>query len=934
MKQGYLCLVLHAHLPYVRHVDDHSYLEERWFFEALTETYIPIVQVLERLVRDEINFRMTLSISSTLLSMLTDEVMQSRYVHYLETLINLALSEIKRTEQDKDLYQLACYYYEHFTELLLDYQACQGNLAGRLRVLQEQGMVELLTSAATHAYLPLVHTREAIRAQLKTALDLHEKTFGRRPRGIWLPECGYESRIDEILRECGIEFFFTDTHGVEWAQPIPIFGTLSPVLTPMRVAAFARDAQSAKQVWSSIDGYPGDFDYREYYRDIGFDLAMEHIHQGIHPDGIRVNTGIKYYRITGLTKDKKLYDPQRALYKATGHATHFLSSIRQQISEAHTTMGRKPIVVCPYDAELFGHWWYEGPHWLDQVLRQLAEEQMVIQPLTPSEYLEEYNDFQVCELPLSSWGRAGASDVWLQEENVWVYPALHIAERRMIELANRWNEPSKEQRVALNQAARELMLGQSSDWAFIMDNKTMVDYAIKRTKKHVNAFTMLYEMLVHDAIDSRVVQAMVEMDPIFPDVDYQVYRSQVQKHTGAPSVLFLSWEFPPLTVGGLSRHVDDLSRHLVTSGWDVHVVTVQPGDCAADEIVHGVHVYRVEPLQPDGEQFFHWVMRFNLQMLERCQALFEQGLQVDVIHAHDWLVHDVAKVLKKQYQLPLIATIHATEHGRNGGIHTELQNRIHQVEHDLIREAQRVIVCSDYMAHEVITVFSLQDVEVDKIVVIPNGVERMRVLDDGVITQVSDIHAVNDQHHIVFIGRLVREKGVHVLLEAAPDIFADFPNAVIVIMGKGPMQRELQEQARHAGIESRVRFLGFVSDETRNTWLQEASVAVFPSLYEPFGIVALEAMRAHTPVVVADVGGLCEVVSHEQTGLTFFAGNPHSLAHQVKRLLHDKALAQHVIDEAKLMIEREYDWNVLAKNTIHVYEQLLDSTISREAAVR
>lgn len=917
MVKGYLALVLHAHLPFVRHPESEGYLEERWLFEAITETYIPLLQVYQGLLADGVEFRVTMSITPTLLSMLTDPLLQKRYLKHLSKLIELAEKEVLRTEKEAPQFNgLAFKYLNRFTSLREFYLRYDGNLITPFRELQDLGNLEIITSAATHAFLPNVLTEEAIRAQLQTAVDLHTAHFGRAPQGIWLPECGFAPELDALLKECGLRFFFTDAHGVTTAQPTPVFGTYSPVLTPHGVAAFPRDTESSKQVWSSQEGYPGDFDYREYYRDIGYDLPFDEIKDYIHEDGIRLNTGIKYFRITG-SDQKQPYNPQWAREKAAQHAGNFLFNREQQAAHWSHHMGRRPLIVAPYDAELYGHWWYEGPMWLDLLLRKMHFDQTTVKTITPSEYLGLYPDFQVCRLPMSSWGRGGYADVWLRGENDWIYPALHRMERRMVELANSFAAPSELERRALNQAARELMLAQSSDWAFIMDNKTMVDYAVKRTKHHVNRFDALDGMLAKGAVHELWLTKIEALDHIFPQVKFEAYRSKHAlkswEQPVRPRVLVLSWEFPPMTVGGLSRHVYDLTRYLVQNGWEVHVVTTEVDPAPHEELVEGVHVHRVHVMKPDGLEFVHWAFQLNLMMIDTVQALTDAGLRFDLIHAHDWLVAYAAESAKKQYGIPLVSTIHATEHGRNHGIHTDLQGYIHGLEWKLTYESQRVILCSSYMQREVEQVFALPS---DKLDVIPNGVDPEMLRPAA--SEASSKHG----RLVMFVGRLVREKGVHTLLNAVPSILAEFPDTKFVIAGKGPAMAALQEQAQSMGIADRVEFAGFISDEVRNALFQAADVAVFPSLYEPFGIVALEAMAAGTPVVVSEVGGLGDVVQHGHNGLKMYPDDAHSLSLQVRDLLRDPALGERLAQTALHEIDR-YDWNRIAQQTIAVYRKVL-----------
>ncbi len=931
MENGYFALVLHAHLPFVRHLEGETYLEERWLLQAITETYIPLLQVFQGLVDDGVNFKVTISLSPTLVTMLTDELLQNRYSQHLDLLIELAELEVLRTESEPEINSLAKYYLTKFTSIKDYYQRCQGNLVTAFREFQDLGKIEIITSAATHAFLPLILTQESIRAQISTAIELHRWNFGQAPKGIWLPECGYSPDFDQILQEFGLQYFFVDSHGVGNADPAPVFSTFSPVLTPHGIAAFPRDQESSRQVWSSTEGYPGDFDYREYYRDVGFDLDLEIIRPYIHPDGIRLNTGIKYYRITGTSNHKELYNPQWARAKAAEHAANFIYNRQKQVEYWTERIGRKPIIVSPYDAELFGHWWYEGPMWIDLVFRKLHFDQHSLQCITPSEYLQAYSDYQVTNLPLSSWGRGGCADVWLRGENDWIYPALHLAEQQMVKLAEEYVNPSTIQLRTLNQAARELMLAQGSDWAFMMDNRTMVDYAVKRTKHHINRFFKLFNMLEAGEINHSYLAALELQDNIFPDLSYTVYKRPKTNNclqmvnNDFTRLLVLSWEFPPVTVGGLSRHVFDLSRFTAKKECEIHVVTTGFSNSPEYEVIEGVHIHRVKVLKPDGEQFLDWVLQLNLAMIDKCQTLASQA-RFDLMHVHDWLVCYAAKTLKRELDTPLIATIHATEHGRNNGLFSELQRFIHKLERDLSCEASKVIVCSRNMQDEVKTLFELSP---DKVFVIPNGIDP-KLFRINNVQIAKHLYPMRNEQIILFLGRLVREKGAHLLLEAAPLILNSYPEAKFVFAGTGPALEDLQVLADRLQIKEKVVFLGYITDEERNMFLGKAKIAVFPSLYEPFGIAALEAMASGTPVVVSDVGGLSDTVDHARNGLKFYAGNPHSLADQVLELLANPVLATSLAQVALAEISR-FNWEEIAETTFTLYQQVVKQSKTQKA---
>ena len=527
MEKGYLALVLHAHLPFIRHPEHPFFLEERWFYEALVETYLPLIDIFDRLIEEKIEFRLTLSLSPTLISMFRDPLLKSRALAHLDKLIELSEKEMERTRHDGRLHRLADMYNRRFKRARFLYADRYGqDILSAFRRHQQLGQLELITCCATHGYLPLTDFyRSAIRAQVKIAVDVYREAFAEAPKGIWLPECGYSPGLDEILKEFGIRYFFVDTHGILFGSPRPKFGVYAPVFCRSGVACFGRDLESSKSVWSANEGYPGDYSYREYYRDIGFDSDYEAIRPYISPDGTRINTGIKYYRITGPTEQKEPYVPEAALDKAAEHAGNFMFNREKQVEYLESIMGRRPIVVAPYDAELFGHWWFEGPDWLNVLIRKIRFDQKALKLITPSDYLKLYPKNQVLTPSLSSWGWKGYNEVWLEGSNDWVYRHLHKMCERMIEAAREHPHPDALTRRLLNQMARELLLAQSSDWPFILKTGTFVPYAVRRLKDHVGRFTRLYDDLKQGTVDQGYLQEIESKDNLFPQVDYRIYAS-------------------------------------------------------------------------------------------------------------------------------------------------------------------------------------------------------------------------------------------------------------------------------------------------------------------------------------------------------------------------------------------------------------------------
>lgn len=527
MPKGYLALLLHAHLPYVRHPEFEDFLEEDWLFEAITETYIPLIKVLDGLVRDKVDYKITISLSPTLMAMLMDPHLQEKYLKHINKLIELSEKEIDRTKWDGAFNRLAHMYHDEFLEARRIFaDENKSNLVNAFKRLQETSGLEVITCCATHGYLPLmeVNRQASVRAQVKVAADMYEKVFGRRTPGIWLPECGYNPGDDEILKKEGIKYFLVDTHGILFGTPRPRFGVFSPYLTRAGVAAFGRDTESSKAVWSAVEGYPGDYNYREFYRDIGFDLDYDYIRPYINADGVRINTGIKYYKISGNTNHKAPYVPEVAKDVAAHQAGNFMFNREKQVEYLSGQMGdRLPVIVAPYDAELFGHWWYEGPQWLNFLIRKIRYDQDTIELTTPGEYLKKYKKYQVLTPSASSWGWKGYSEMWLEGSNDWIYRHLHKMVDRMVELAKEKRRAGGLLRRALNQMARELLLAQSSDWAFIMKTGSHVPYAVERFREHAEHFTQLYEDIKNNSLDEEYVKKLEDKYTIFPDIDYSVY---------------------------------------------------------------------------------------------------------------------------------------------------------------------------------------------------------------------------------------------------------------------------------------------------------------------------------------------------------------------------------------------------------------------------
>lgn len=519
-RAGTLSILLHAHLPYVRHPEYEDSLEERWLVEAIVECYLPILRMLEGRADRGARGRITISLSPTLLAMLADPLLRARVADRMGRLLELAERDHARYRGAPPYAALAAHYRDRFREGMAQYERSGRDLAAAFRSVEEAGVVRLITCGATHGFYPLMDLgAPSWRAQTGVAAREFERHIGHPPEGFWLPECGYAPGVEAVLAEFGIRWFVVDAHGVLDACPRPVPGTYAPLRTSAGVLAFGRDAESSRQVWSSTEGYPGDAWYREYYRDQGFDLPIDEVREFLPSGGTRTHLGLKYHRITDRRyAHREPYDPARASERVAGHAAHFVAGRVAQARAASDALGQPAVLLAPYDAELFGHWWYEGPQWLDRVL-DLAAESGAIVAADPSEAAAALARVPEGRLHPSSWGAGGYAAVWLDPVNDWIYRHLLRAAERMQRLARAGDGGDSLRGRALRQAGRELLLAQASDWAFIMKTGTLTPYAVRRTETHLERFERLASDLESGAPDPVVVAAAEEADPLFPGLD-------------------------------------------------------------------------------------------------------------------------------------------------------------------------------------------------------------------------------------------------------------------------------------------------------------------------------------------------------------------------------------------------------------------------------
>ncbi|MFA7107739.1 MAG: 1,4-alpha-glucan branching protein domain-containing protein [Sphaerochaetaceae bacterium] len=524
-----LGIILNAHLPFVRHINYDRFLEEDWLFEAMNESYLPLLRMMNKLRDEGLEFHLTFSFSPTLCSMLNDKILNEKFINYLKLHIELGNKELERcfASNDTKVIPIIQLYLDNLNQNLFDFEKTYScKIIEGYKKLEEQGFLELISTTATHSYLPIYKNYPvAVNAQIETGLLSHAYCFGKQPKGFWLPECGYYPGLEDNLRKQNISWMHLASQAFILSKDTVKRGNYAPVVCPNGVYGFARDYNLTSLVWSNTTGYPCDEDYREFYRDIGYDLPMDYIKPYIHEPEVRVFTGFKYWAITGNTDKKKIYNIDKAQEKVKLHAKNFMFNVRQKGDNISSKLDYDPYFVVSFDAELFGHWWYEGVSWLENVIRESNKDPQFV-TLTPSTYLEKHNPVQTLQPAFSSWGEGGYNDVWVDSSrNAFLLRHAFSSVKRMQELAERFPNESSLKGRFLNQAARETLLLMASDWPFIIHNESNSGYALNRVTNHVKNLNLVYDNMCKNAVNTEWLVNAEKRDNIFKNIDYNIFNS-------------------------------------------------------------------------------------------------------------------------------------------------------------------------------------------------------------------------------------------------------------------------------------------------------------------------------------------------------------------------------------------------------------------------
>ena len=510
-------------MPFIRHPEQSSSRQEYWIFESISETYIPLLEVLDRLDKDHIPHRLGLSISPTLCHMLNDEHLIKRYLEYTDKQIEFGERELERNAGNKELYALAKFHYERvLAKKALFVERFDNNILKGFDYFQKKGRLEFLATAATHAFLPFYTAYpEAIQSQFEVAISTYRSNFGKCPEGFWLPEFGWKEELDPWLRAYNFGYTIVDAHALCFARPYAEKGSFYPVRTPSGIFVFGRDFYAAEDV-AHMSREPL---YRYYRRDQGFELAADDVKQFLGPKGNRIGTGYKYWAIGEDGSGTGLYNADKAIEKAKEHARAFLGSRLSRLKRVSETMEDPAISLCAFEADSFGRFWSEGPAFIETLFREGAKNSE-FQFLMPAEYLCKLKPgtFQTVKPEFSSWGSNGYAETWLDSSNDWMYSHTMRALERMVEISDRFPDSSGLKERALNQAAREVLLVLSSDWPKMLYKQESANYAYSRIENSLRNFTTIYEALGSNYISTEWLTNLERRHNVFPNVNYRVFR--------------------------------------------------------------------------------------------------------------------------------------------------------------------------------------------------------------------------------------------------------------------------------------------------------------------------------------------------------------------------------------------------------------------------
>jgi len=522
MKKLSFQFVLHSHLPFIKHMDYTWYNEELWLYEAINESYLPLLRMFNKLDSENKEINITMSFSASLLYMLDDDFLKIRFENRLLNLIKLAKKEKKRLKDRKEI-KIVDYYLDLYKQNYKLYKDLNKNIISGFKRLYDKGKINIITTAGTYCYMPLYKDFPYNNnTQIQLGFNTHLKFFKKATSGFWIPECAYYKGLDLQLKNKNFKYSYASASSVLFSNKVPINGSFYPIKSENGLYFFVQDIISNDIL---KDHFTSNSLYRDFYRDIAYDLDLNYIAPYISPDGFRVPTGLKYYSITDKnSKHKELYDIDLALKQIKIDVKDFLNFNKKRFSIIKDMILESPILSNYYNTELFGHKWFEGIFFLEEFLRKINEDDEV-ETDTALTYLKKNKGHHIDTIPLnfSNWKNSYSSE-WLNDNNVYIYKDIHLSIEYMHDLSKRFhNEKGSINNKILNQALRNILMMQFSDWAIIMQSGISYLYADNRIKEHLNNFFYLINSLGKREINLILFDKLEKNNNIFNDIDFKMF---------------------------------------------------------------------------------------------------------------------------------------------------------------------------------------------------------------------------------------------------------------------------------------------------------------------------------------------------------------------------------------------------------------------------
>ncbi|WP_169864847.1 glycosyltransferase [Sutcliffiella halmapala] len=884
MNKTNMMLSLQAHFPVIHKDDFHL---EQQFFERLSNIYLPILShIRNHLLKEPI----TMAFSPSFLEVLSNVRLMKRYYTYLQKKQALIENQWVQSQQIKEK-AIFFFYRTKIKKLMEFFLECEGEFILILKDYINTGRIVAVSSSG--AYFPFIQSKEGLQLHVELSVNAFEKHLGFSPKGFWSPYGVYSITLDKLLSDKGIEYAYISEQIISGQSR----EVKDPVVSPHGLLLIPH-ATNLIDLVIGEKGYQTGDNYLDPFSDIAYERKWDELKNFTIWEDFRAPTGLKLRQKGKGSRTATWYDVETARECLDKHANHFMEQLE--------IVRNEEVLSINLSLYQLGNDWLEAPYFLQLIMNKVITRNS-FEWITPEHLITKKSSFS----SLSSFSQKG----WWSTIN----PKAYFSEK---------SQEMFRELVKMEQSLKIEVNGGKSECAkhWLMAN----DYALlKSSNQDVVKRFYVYK----DSFYSDLKQPIMENNltifnfPINPDVFYSTNKThnhliREEKKTGKQRILMLSWEYPPSVMGGLGKHVRELSKALSMEGYDVSVLTPSFIGAPSYERIDNTYVYRVKEFYQTNDDFHHYVARFNLNMVELAIELHRQR-SFDIVHAHDWMVGLAARSIKEALSLPLITTIHALEIGRiQGNQMSQMQQKTYHQEKQLMMESDIIIVCSSYMEEVLHREYAFRK---EKVHVIPNGVGEIPY--ERANESIQRLLNKYDYNHLVLsLGRIVLEKGFDTFIQAAVIILESYPKCLFIIGGKGPLLVKFREQVANLGLENSIMFIGFLHEHEKAYLLHQCDMLVVPSHYEPFGIVALEGMIAAKPVIVSKTGGLASIVEEEHSGLLFESGVTKQLVSKIERLIENPEVGKRLGKNAKKIVKQKYSWEDVRRKTVAIYDMTITTS--------